>query len=159
MARSLAPTAEIAQRAEVFRQQNITNRQTAATAAAAQQQMAIQQQQWNYEQQVKAGSGGRRQRHDPQQIYRRNECGGPPAPRSTKDEQGNTWLLEPGQPPKLMSGNPSGVTGSGDDASALRTHERDRPKIANGTATPQEAGELRNRRGNLSQTGALRRTR
>ena len=138
MARSLAPTAEIAQRAEVFRQQNITNRQTAATAAAAQQQMDIQQRQWNYEQQVKAGweDAGNGMIHN--KYTGETKYGGPPAPRSTKDEQGNTWLLEPGQPPKLMSGNPSGVTGSGDDASALRLMNEIGPKIASGTATPQE---------------------
>jgi hypothetical protein len=38
-----------------------------------------------------------------------------------------------------VTSNPSGVTGSGDDASALRILNEVGPKMANGTATPQEA--------------------
>ena len=39
---------------------------------------------------------------------------------------------------RYLTDNPSGVTGSGDDASALRIMNEVGPKIANGTATPQE---------------------
>ena len=49
-----------------------------------------------------------------------------------------------------MTSNPSGVTGSGDDASALRIMNEIGPKIASGTAI-QEQAELHIRHGNLSQ--------
>ena len=50
------PVADVGARMEAWRQQNITNRQTAATANVAQQQMDLQRQQWLYEQQVKAAT-------------------------------------------------------------------------------------------------------
>ena len=139
MALSLVPTQEIAARVETWRQQNLANKQAATSNLAAQQQADFARQQWLYEQQVKAGwedAGGGviRNKYTGETKY-----GGPPAPRSTKDEQGNTWLLEPGQPPKLMSANPSGVTGSGPDASALRTLNELAAKRNQGIPlTPQE---------------------
>ena len=47
--------ADLAKQMEVWRQQNITNRQTAATANVAQQTLDVQRQQQYYENQVKAG--------------------------------------------------------------------------------------------------------
>ena len=138
MVQSGTPTATVAQFIESAKQRNTALQQQYLTNTAAQQQAEVARQQWVYEQQVKAGwedagNGVIRNKYTGETKY-----GGPPAPRSTKDEQGNTWLLEPGQPPKLMSANPSGVTGSGDDTSALRLMNEIGPKIANGTATPQE---------------------
>ena len=138
MVQSGTPTATVAQFIELAKQRNTALQQQYLTNTAAQQQAEVARQQWVYEQQVKAGwedagNGVIRNKYTGETKY-----GGPPAPRSTKDEQGNTWLLEPGQPPKLMSANPSGVTGSGDDTSALRLMNEIGPKIANGTATPQE---------------------
>jgi hypothetical protein len=63
---------------------------------------------------------------------------GPPTARSTTDNDGNTWILAPGQPPTMLHANVSGVTGTGPEASALRTLNEVAPKIANGTATRQE---------------------
>ena len=62
----------------------------------------------------------------------------PPTGRQFTDAQGNNWIVLPGGGVKQVTSNPSGVTGSGDDASALRIMNEIGPKIANGTATPQE---------------------
>ena len=50
------PVATVAAQMQSWRQQNVTNRQTAATAAVQQQQMDVQRQQWEYEQRVKAAT-------------------------------------------------------------------------------------------------------
>jgi hypothetical protein len=63
----------------------------------------------------------------------------PPTGRQFTDAQGNNWIVLPGGSVKQVTSNPSGVTGSGDDASALRILNEVGPKMANGTATPQEA--------------------
>ena len=135
---SNVPTATLAAQMQTWRQQNIVNRQTAATAAAAQQQAQIAQQQWLYEQQVKAGwedagNGVIRNRYTGETKY-----AGPPTPRIGKDESGRQFEVLPGGGMRYLTDNPSGVTGSGDDASALRLMNEIGPKIANGTATPQE---------------------
>ena len=75
------PTAELAQRMEAWRQQNIANAQTAATANAAQQQADFARQQQYYENQVKAGwedagNGMIRNRYTGETKY-----AGPPSPR------------------------------------------------------------------------------
>jgi hypothetical protein len=62
----------------------------------------------------------------------------PPTGRQFTDAQGNNWIVLPGGGVKQVTSNPSGVTGSGDDASALRILNEVGPKIAGGTATPQE---------------------
>jgi hypothetical protein len=62
----------------------------------------------------------------------------PPTGRQFTDAQGNNWIVLPGGGVKQVTSNPSGVTGSGDDASALRIMNEVAPKIANGTATQQE---------------------
>ena len=68
-----------------------------------------------------------------------------PTPRATTDTQGRTWLLRPdGQPPLLLSDNPSGVTGTGTDASAMRIMAELGPKKAQGQTTPQEDADYNN---------------
>ena len=124
------PVTDVAAKMEAWRQQNITNRQTAATANVAQQTLDATRQQQYYENQVKAGwedvgNGVIRNRFTGETKY-----AGPPTPRLSKDEQGNTIEVLPGGETKVVSANPSGVTGSGPDASALRTLNEVGPRIA-----------------------------
>lgn len=93
-----APTAELAARMEAWRQQNITNRQTAATAAAQQQQADFARQQWLYEQQVKAastwediGNGMTRNR-----VTGETKYAGPPTPRMIITPAGDVLEALPG---------------------------------------------------------------
>ena len=129
---SLVPTATLAAQMQTWRQQNIANRQTAATAAAAQQQAQIAQQQWLYEQQVKAGwrdVGGGMMQND---YTGERKYAGPPTPRIGRDESGRQFEVLPGGEMRYLTDNPSGVTGSGPDASAQRT--------MNDLAAKQKAG-------------------
>ena len=73
--------ADLAKQMEVWRQQNITNKQTAATANVAQQTLDVQRQQQYYENQVKAGwedIGGNMIRN---RFTGETKYAGPPTPR------------------------------------------------------------------------------
>ena len=127
---SLVPTATLAAQMQTWRQQNIVNRQTAATAAAAQQQAQIAQQQWLYEQQAKAGWVERPDGSNWNQYT--GEVKYPPTPRIGTGPDGRQFEVLPGGGMRYLTENPSGVTGSGPDASALRT--------MNDLAAKQKAG-------------------
>ena len=68
-----------------------------------------------------------------------------PSARSTTDTQGRTWILPPdNQPARVLSDNPSGVTGTGPEASAMRIIAEIGPKKAQGQTTPQEDADYNN---------------
>ena len=101
------PTAELAQRMEAWRQQNITNRQTAATANVAQQQADLARQQWLYEQQVKAATTANYQ-WDPKQGAYIDTSGThppvtPPSPRMTVTPEGDVIQAMPGGGVRVVS--------------------------------------------------------
>ena len=138
MVQSGTPTATVATFIESAKQRNTALQQQYLTNSAAQQQADVARQQWVYEQQVKAGwedagNGVIRNRYTGETKY-----AGPPTPRIGKDESGRQFEVLPGGGMRYLTDNPSGVTGTGDDASALRLINEIGPKIANGTATPQE---------------------
>jgi hypothetical protein len=68
----------------------------------------------------------------------KTEYGGPPTPRSVTDNAGRTWILNPTGSPTLLDANPSNVTGSSAEDNNMRAIAEFGPKVANGTATPQE---------------------
>jgi soluble lytic murein transglycosylase-like protein len=61
-----------------------------------------------------------------------------PAPRPVTDVHGNTVGIGPGGQISPVATNPSGVTGNTPEANAMRIMAEIGPKMANGTATPQE---------------------
>ena len=71
-------------------------------------------------------------------LTQETKYGGPPTARSTVDNEGNTWVLPPGQAPYMLSRNTSGVTGTGPEASALRTMNEIAPKIQAGIPLTQQ---------------------
>ena len=103
--------ADLAKQMEVWRQQNITNRQTAATANVAQQTLDVQRQQQYYENQVKAGwedIGGNMIRN---RFTGETKYAGPPSQRIVNiPGVGAVQSMPGGGAQVVVPMNPAGIT-------------------------------------------------
>ena len=136
MVQARTPTAQVAQFIEAAKQRNTALQQQYLANQAAVDQANFERQKYYTEQLQKTGwepqpDGSLKNKYTGDTKW-------PPTPRMQRDEAGNLISIGPGGNTTVVSPNPSGVTGNGPEASALRTMNEIGPKIAAGTATPQE---------------------
>ena len=144
MVQSGTPTATVAQFIESAKQRNTALQQQYLSNSAAVDQANFARQQWYTEQQQKTGweDAGNGMIHN--KYTGETKYAGPPTPRIGRDESGRQFEVLPGGEMRYLTDNPSGVTGTGDDASALRLMNEIGPKKAAADAgtgpplTPQE---------------------
>ena len=132
MVQSGTPTATVAQFIESAKQRNTALQQQYLSNSAAVDQANFARQQWYTEQQQKTGweDAGNGMIHN--KYTGETKYAGPPTPRIGKDESGRQFEVLPGGGMRYLTDNPSGVTGTGPEASALRT--------MNDLAAKQKAG-------------------